>query len=317
MKKPIIHILLCILGLAVSASMYAGEAPAEFTGPTWWDFRDKNFSIEGKGSLLNPIVINTAEELAQLSYLAATQSYAYFKDKVVVLGADINLNKTIEGKRVQWIPIGYNNPFYGLFLGVNTSGTNQGDLSSLKHHTISGMYIHIGADDAASISSQKKYGLFGITYSYVGHLNITDADISVDFSKSSGSVWAGLLAGMTLGTDRNIKESDAENSKNIKVHAVVNAVSVAGKLTVVGNANNRNGAAGIIPYYADQHFGFLHCSSQININATNCTYTQCQQTALLLPAPNRQRKGCNSLHWLRHPAAFSAHSVHHHRNQRH
>ena len=65
--KKILYTLLCLLGLTVSANMYAGDAPAEFSGPTWWDYRDETFSIEGKGTLYNPIVINTAEELAQFS----------------------------------------------------------------------------------------------------------------------------------------------------------------------------------------------------------------------------------------------------------
>ena len=270
--KTYLYLLLCLLGMTVSANMNAGEAPAEFNGPTWWDYRDKTFSIKDKGTLLNPIVINTAEQLAQFSYLSSTEDYSDFKDKVIVLGADINLNKTVDGKRVQWVPIGYNKHFYGVFLGVNTSGMNQNNLSSLKRHTVSGMYIHVGADDAASISNQKTYGLFSATSGYIGHLNITNADVSVDFSKSSGTVLAGLLAGISMGRDEIVKESNVEGSKSITVHTVIDAVSVAGKLTISGKADNMNCVGGIIGFYNNPHFGFVHSSSQVSINATNCQY---------------------------------------------
>lgn len=268
MKKPIIHILLCILGLAVSASMYAGEAPAEFTGPTWWDFRDKNFSIEGKGTWLNPIVINTPEELAQLSYL----NYNYtpqeaVKEKVVVLGADINLKKTVNGQRVQWIPIGYQYMFTGIFLGVNPSKMGNSDLSSAQRHTISGMYINMSASDAANIKTQKGFGLFSRILGYAGYVNITDASISVDLSNSTANMWVGILSGISNGTAQKYETAP---SKSITVNPAIDAVSVSGILNVVGNTNQTFGVGGVTAAFG--HYGIFHSTSEVSINATNCNY---------------------------------------------
>ena len=268
MKKPIIRILLCILGLAVSASMYAGEAPAEFTGPTWWDFRDKNFSIEGKGTWLNPIVINTPEELAQLSYL----NYNYtpqeaVKEKVVVLDADINLNKTVNGQRVQWIPIGYKYMFTGIFLGVNPSKMGNSDLSSAQRHTISGMYINMSASDAANIKTQKGFGLFSRIYGYAGYVNITDASISVDLSNSTANMWVGILSGISNGTAQKYETAP---SKSITVNPAIDAVSVSGILNVVGNTNQTFGVGGVTAAFG--HYGIFHSTSEVSINATNCNH---------------------------------------------
>ena len=278
--KTYLYLLLCLLGLAVSANLYAEDvkAPAEFKGPTWWDYRDKDFSIEGKGTLLNPIVIKTAEELAQFSYLVHTQPLhpmALFSEKVVVLGADINLNRTENGQRVQWIPIGYKVMFDGIFLGINTSGMGNGDLSSLKRHTISGMYINIGADDAKSLTNEdetKRYGLFGYTGGFVGYLNVTDANISVDFSQSAANPYIGLLTGEISGNvlGYSIKESNAEGSKSVKSSSVIDAVSVSGNLSLIGKAGKNNYVGGIAGTSSSSNYGIFHSASDVCINATNC-----------------------------------------------
>ena len=266
--KRHLYILLCLLGLTVSANMYAGDAPAEFKGPTWWDYRDQTFSIEGKGTLLNPIVINTAEELAQLSYLYYNSNVLdLLNERVVVLGADINLNRTEDGQRVQWIPIGYKYGFSGIFLGINTSGMENGDLSTLKRHTISGMYINIDASDAAVLNSQRYFGLFGRFTGFTGYVNITDANISVNVSKSSSNMWVGILSGVCEGTAKNYETAP---SQSLTVNPVIDAVSVSGTLNMVGNTNHTYGVGGVTALLG--HCGIFHSSSDVSINAINCNY---------------------------------------------
>ena len=264
--KRHLYILLCLLGLTVSANMYAGDAPAEFKGPTWWDYRDQTFSIEGKGTLLNPIVINTAEELAQLSYLHYNSDILDMRnERVVVLGADINLNRTEDGQRVQWIPIGYKYGFSGIFLGINTSGMENGDLSTLKRHTISGMYINIDASDGAGLNNQRYFGLFGRFTGFTGYVNITDANISVNVSNSSNNMWVGILSGICEGT---AKKYETAPSQSLTVYPVIDAVSVSGTLNMVGNTNHTYGVGGVTALLG--HCGIFHSSSDVSINAINC-----------------------------------------------
>lgn len=273
--NPICKYMLCLLGLLTPMGILADdEAPAEFSGHTWYEYRDQSFSVEGKGTLLNPIVINTPEELAQLSYLVNTQPSPFntFKNKVVVLGADINLEKTVDGQRVQWIPIGHYIPFYGVFLGINTKAMGEDGLSSGQRHTISGMYINIGASDAANITGRQTgyYGLFGRSNGYIGHVNLTNATLSVDFSGTSLNFWAGLLSGLATYSTNTINESDAEGSKSITSYSVIDAVSVSGSLTVTSNPEKNSGVGGITG--ANENYGILHSSSDVSISATDCKY---------------------------------------------
>ena len=110
--------IISLIGLLVPQVNFAVEG---FNGPTWYDYRDESLVVEGRGTLLNPIVIETPEQLAQLSWLV-NEKLMRFSEKVVVLAADIDLYKEANGKRVSWVPIGYDGirPFSGMFLGIDT-----------------------------------------------------------------------------------------------------------------------------------------------------------------------------------------------------
>ena len=175
-KQWIISLTLLLL------SSITGHAVEGFDGPTWYDYRDTSLDVERRGTLDNPIVISTPEQLAQLSYIV-NEEYAWeLRGKVFVLGADINLNKTVDGHRVQWIPIGYkgyssSNQFYGTFLGVDITKINEAKEWQPEHsHTISGMYIDWKG--VASTRTVKALGLFGCISGYVGNLTVKDAEIS-------------------------------------------------------------------------------------------------------------------------------------------
>ena len=139
--------MLCLVSLIAPLGTLAdSNTPAEFAGnPTWYDYRDTSFSIDDgrTGTFFDPIVISTPGQLAQLAWLVNVEGQSC-AGQIFNLGADIDLKKEVGGKRVQWIPIGYNadKPFDGMFLGLEHTMqklTWQADYS----HTISGMYINV------------------------------------------------------------------------------------------------------------------------------------------------------------------------------
>lgn len=177
--------LLCLVSLLAPLGALAdGETPSEFAdGPTWYDYRDTSFSIDdnSKGTFYEPIVITTAEQLAQLAWLVNVEGQSC-AGRIFNLGADIDLKKTVDGKRVQWIPIGYlaDKPFDGMFLGLEHSMQKinwQADYS----HTISGLYINVAYPypDTAT----RNLGLFGCARSFIGYLRLTDSSITTTVYK--------------------------------------------------------------------------------------------------------------------------------------
>ena len=123
--KTILKSVICIMGLLVPASVLAdNKAPAEFSDvPTWYDYR---LPYDGSGTFMEPYEISKPEHLAQLAYEVNEENNMH-EGHFFVLTADIDLNKTVDGKRVQWIPIGYRSGDYGkryrfkgVLLGVDT-----------------------------------------------------------------------------------------------------------------------------------------------------------------------------------------------------
>lgn len=139
--------------------------------PTWYDFRDTSFLSEDNGSEL-PAYITTPEQLAQLSWLV-NEERKTFKGKLFQISADIDLNRTVNGKRVNWVPIGYEKGvFDGMLIGaINNyvNGTIDGS------YTISGMYIN---DDAGTFDFDY-YGLVGRSEGVIAYLNIENPHIYV------------------------------------------------------------------------------------------------------------------------------------------
>ena len=279
MKKKIYGYLLFLLGLIYPASgMAAGftEVPAEFTGPTWYDYRDTSFSYEGKGTLNNPIVITTAEQLAQFSYLF-NENPSRFEKKVVVLGADINLNRTEGGKRIQWIPIGYNSNYASFaFFGVDTRNMADGEWSSAQPHTISGMYINVDYSKSQYETfgqpvHESAFGLFAAIYnSFIGYLNIKDAEVTIDYSNSISLLesYAGVLVGRSqCPVASTVNISDGENT--VDVPSAIDGVSVEGNIKVTGTGRTTykecvGGISGI-----ERAMGISHSTFKGRIDVTN------------------------------------------------
>lgn len=111
------------------------------------------------------------------------------------LVADIDLHKEVNGKRVNWIPIGYNDeyPFRSSFVGYIP---NNNYTEFTGSHTISGLYIH----DEVGFGFDH-YGLFGKVEGLVSYLNLENPDIYVLDKKgyhSAGLDWR--TVGSVCGT---------------------------------------------------------------------------------------------------------------------
>ena len=268
--------LLLALMLPTCAWAADEKTPEVFADyPTWYDYRDKSFSIDGKGTLDNPIVINTAEELAQLAYLYNTAdpvdniNNLEWKKKVIVIGSDINLEKTVNGQRVQWIPIGYGNAgFQGAVLGINSK---ESLTANSKRHQIRGMYIHLTASDLAKAKFYQ-FGLFSILSGYVGFLDITDASISLNFSSMTKSSQVGILSGNSTGSGNYRTQPiqvNASTSKDVKV--AIESVGVKGDIDVETQNSTYSIYIGGISGVIDHH-GVFHSTASVNINSTDCKY---------------------------------------------
>ncbi len=247
-----------------------GEAPADFTGHTWYEYREP--ITEGTGTMTDPILISSAGQLAQLAYDVNTGANSY-ENKVVALAADIDLNKMVDGKRVQWIPIGYIHPFRGMFLGLNLKEYAANGYVEGQKHKISGMYINV-----TTATDARQFGLFGILGGNVSHLQLEDVSISVDLSALSDSpkYFVGALCGSTIGID--LGDSDWYQGKykeqnNELLHSVthgIDDVAVSGTLTAKGNANATVYVGGICGQFYIA--GIIHSTANVVINTSDCVY---------------------------------------------
>ena len=261
-------------------SSITGRAVKGFEGPTWYDYRDTSLDVERRGTFDNPIVITTPEQLAQLSYIV-NEEYAWeLRGKVFVLGADINLNKTVDGHRVQWIPIGYkgyssSNQFYGTFLGVDITKINEAKEWLPEHsHTISGMYIDW---KSAADNTIRAFGLFGCINGYVGNLTVKDAEISFYncYNKPNRPMRQcsiGLLCGEAYYNDFSGAQ---DGSLSVNLPNQIYNVAVEGSIT----ANRDEGTnlslciGGIIgemdAMYAE---GIAHSTAKVTIHSLEASY---------------------------------------------
>lgn len=252
-NKSIFKFLLWVVALLTPLGSYAVDG---IEGPTWYDYRDTSFDITNGGTFDNPIVITTPEQLAQLAYLVNSNIENDTYGKVFVLGADINLKKEVDGKRVQWIPIGIEatNVFKGTFLGVDISKLNAGsNWTAAMSHTISGMYT---SGRPTSEYRSFYYGLFGNVSGFIGYLRLTDSEVSftseVEYAGSGYGGYVGLLCGRT--------------------HKHIYNVSVEGKINVQGR-HHKNYVGGIVGYVGvddgiNKEAGIAHSTFKGHIEAT-------------------------------------------------
>ena len=296
MKSTYLKWIISLIGLLVPQVNFAVEG---FNGPTWYDYRDESLVVEGRGTLLNPIVIETPEQLAQLSWLV-NEKLMRFSEKVVVLAADIDLYKEANGKRVSWVPIGYDGikPFSGMFLGIDTrEGKAWADS---RRHTIRNMYIK-------SVSSKLPYakciGLFGDANCFIGYLNIADASLSCedDIYDPANPLYVGMLCGRYNGKGSAIEYREQDDGALFKDPNGIVSVSAEGTIDVNDKTKSMiiGGLTGALQFAGAAHcavkatvtgsgidifggicaevFGYKYhitdCTTDLNVNVSSCRLT--------------------------------------------
>lgn len=252
-------LLSLIILLMLPLGSYAVEG---FDGPIWYDYKE---SFPGTGTFLDPYVISTPGQLAQLSY-DVNEGITNYAGKYIVLGADIDLNKTVNGKRVQWIPIGYKmkgtvasivekTTFIGFFYGYDyRSMVNQGQSwSADMKHTITGMYINTTAT-----GDVMNFGLFGCLYGLLNDIQLTDVSITVN-TNSNKVVFIGGLCGRLL----------RDKISTMNTYDGINGSAVQGSITA--NANGNDVSVGGIAGYVDKYCnGIGHSTAKISIKTSGC-----------------------------------------------
>ncbi len=244
---------LCLAALMVMGNSFAADAdtPDGFSAPTWYKHRDREFSIEGKGSFDNPIIVKTAGELAQIAWLVNEQGNT-FSGKVVMLDADIDLKKMDNGELVSWIPIGKNKSrrFKGIFIGVNPKQDNwkQGV------HKISNMYL-----SASSSTYTDYYGLFGYCEGFIGYLAMDGVTINATSRNKSGNV--GSLCGTMAGT--TVSSTD-QGGKSFSVPVSICAVAVKNASMTLGSMASAGGIVG-----KSSRYGLAHTSFEGELTTTS------------------------------------------------
>lgn len=255
-----LYLFACLL-LGISTPVMAADldAPAEYYGlPTWYDYRDKSFDITGKGTFVNPIVINTPEQLAQVAWLCNVGGES-FQGKVLVLGSDIDLNRMSNGQRVQWIPIGtYTRMFQGIFLGLDVPSINSNGWSQEKRHQISGLYIDIKTTYGDTVD----FGLFGCLDSYVAFFDIVDSDIRIEKWEAN----VGLVCSKIYNKQPSMAYDD---SRTLKIGHGIEGVSVEGRIYL--KCKEANGVYSRVAGIAAIIYGcsILHCTADVTIRTTD------------------------------------------------
>ena len=275
MKRTFCKIFLTRLLLWALPSTSIFAAPGdEFGIPNWYTFRDQTFNPDtlNYGYFYTPIVIDTPEKLAQLSWLVNEEHHT-FKGCIFSLGADIDLNKTVGGERVRWVPIGYNDQytFDGMFLGMEKS-FNKPVWQEEYSHSISGMYIN--ANISTLQTGIRPIGLFGCVKGYLGYLRLTDSEVNVT---SNGNPTYGMLlespVGLLCGECRESEDgySDATLFEEMSTdhfhapHGIYN-VSVDGSISISKDLFYHVG--GIVGSVNDNK-GVCHSTANISITYNN------------------------------------------------
>lgn len=267
--KTILKSVICIMGLLVPASALA--VPAEFSDvPTWYDYR---LPYDGSGTFMEPYEISKPEHLAQLAYEVNEENNMH-EGHFFVLTADIDLNKTVDGKRVQWIPIGYRSGDYGkryrfkgVLLGVDTKSMQNSVWRPDLKHSISGMYINSkGSNDVLY------YGLFGRMMGLVMGVQLNDLSIELNQESSTGMMLIGGLCGAIddNSLDFSCKEYvGAAPEPLMSMGAGVDGCSVEGVITAVGNGGSIY--IGGVAATTTETNGVIHTTSHVKIKADCCS----------------------------------------------
>lgn len=265
--KTILKSVICLLWLLAPLSALA--VPAEFSDvPTWYDYRQP---YDGSGTFMEPYEISKPEHLAQLAYEVNEEGKPH-EGKFFVLTADINLDKTVDGKRVQWIPIGYHSygydkkyRFQGVLLGVDTKSMQNGGWRSDLKHSISGMYINTIGDNNVMY-----YGLFGRMNGLVMGVKLNNISIDVRQPNNDIAIYVGGLCGMADGPGYlYCTEFNRGPVELMSMGEGVDGCSVHGTIKAEGDGSSIH--VGGVAAYLYTNVGVVHTTSQVNISVDKCS----------------------------------------------
>ena len=266
--KTIFKSVICLLWLLAPLSALA--VPAEFSDvPTWYDYR---LPYDGSGTFMEPYEISKPEHLAQLAYEVNEENNLH-EGQFFILTADINLDKTVDGKRVQWIPIGYRSAsykkryrFHGILLGVDTKKRmNETVWHEGLKHSISGMYINSKGSDEVEY-----YGLFGRMLGLVMGVLLKDFSIELFQQSSTGIMMVGGLCGAL--DDNSLDLSCIEyvgGPPFMSMGAGIDGCSVKGKIRAVSGNGGSIYIGGVVATLAENN-GMIHTTSSVSIDADKC-----------------------------------------------
>ncbi len=147
------------------------DAPVDDNLLVWTSYR-RHFN--GKGTTDDPYTIENAAQLAQLAY--DVRNGNNYSGKIFVQTADIDLNKTVNGQRVQWVPIGgFKNTTLTIFNGHFFGHQLWGDNATNRRWAVKNLYVNYertGKDFEYTLC-----GLFGYAKGVLRDITLTDADI--------------------------------------------------------------------------------------------------------------------------------------------
>ncbi len=263
MKDGGIKSFVFLLFFLVSECLLA--APDCFIGPTWYDYRE---AYGGGGTFMNPYVISKPEHLAQLSYEVNEERKPHI-GHFFVLTADINLYKTVDGERVQWIPIGFRQAgsdngyrFQGVLMGVDTNSMRQSGWRTGLKHTISGMYIKSTGSDEVGY-----YGLFGRMMGLVLGVQLKDFYILMYQMNGSSTVGIGGLCGAVDDKYLNCAESNLDLDF-MEMRSSIDGCHVEGEIDATGGGGDLY-VGGVAAFTAENN-GVGHTTSSVRISADGC-----------------------------------------------
>lgn len=248
---------MCLAALIVFSNSFAADenTPDGFSAPTWYQFREKAFSIEGKGSFDNPIVVKTPGELAQIAWIVNEQRIS-LNGMIIVLADDIDLGMVFEGKQVTWIPIGRTEErrFEGVFIGVNPQ---EEGWEKRSPHKISNLYLSANKSGYAD-----SFGLFGYNFGFIGYLAMDNVTINVTGKNANAAV--GSLCGTLSAFDSRIIAKDSGNT--IRLSTSIYSVSVTDAKLTVSSTSEAGGIVG-----AANAVGVARASFEGDITTTSVT----------------------------------------------
>lgn len=264
--KTILKSVLCLLWLLAPLSALA--VPAEFSDvPTWYDYRQP---YDGSGTFMEPYEISKPEHLAQLAYEVNEENNLH-DGQFFILTADINLDKTVDGKRVQWIPIGYRHysykkeyRFHGVLLGADTKSMQKGGWRSDFKHSISGMYINTIGD-----KNVMYYGLFGRMHGLVMGVKLNNIWIDVRQPNKDIAIYVGGLCGMVDGNYLHCTEYNRGPMELMSMGVGVDGCSVHGTIKAEGDGSSIH--VGGVAAYLSTNVGVIHTTSQVSISVDKCS----------------------------------------------